>query len=523
MKTLQALRKPLFYLAATAMVLFGVMAIYYSTVLGPWTMVDTVDYFDVARNFSQLRGLVVTRGSGIFRPMTVHPPFYSIVLAPAVLLQLDLLSYVRGLDLLLFAVFSWSILRSTFQLTSSALLTLGIGLWIVTDRAILRNFTAALSEPLYLTLGVLSLSLLYEFINRGKRSLLYLGALLAGLSLLTRYSGAAFLVAGFMIIFIWRINTWGERIKELVVYALIACSPVLLWLASLRWLYPGNTPGRLEGGVNVWQAMTPFRLTFVQGLWDWLGLIKIFQIEDYRLQMIVLVLLFTALGILVFLALRKSTQRPATQSTLLIGSTWVWFTLASIAILLFSYLFIEIPKPWLDERLYSPVQLGLILSCIYMLYLGFRRLTPKWYASLPALAFILLVAGANTPQTLGYAQSLHQTGEGYTSIFWQRSDFTEALQTIPPNRPIVSNDPGAVLFFYGEPAIDLVHAVEKSEYNQIPPAVEEKDAVVIIFERKLNHQLLARYGNKVDAYIEKLTKDLQAQYTGKDFTIYYNP
>jgi len=46
---------------------------------------------------------------------------------------------------------------------------------------------------------------------------------------------------------------------------------------------------------------------------------------------------------------------------------------------------------------------------------------------------------------------------------------------------------------------------------------------VIIFERKLNHQLLARYGAKVDAYVEKLTGNLQTQYTGKDFTIYYNP
>jgi len=30
----------------------------------------------------------------------------------------------------------------------------------------------------------------------------------------------------------------------------------------------------------------------------------------------------------------------------------------------FTYIFVVIPKPWLDQRIFSPIQMGLVLSVI---------------------------------------------------------------------------------------------------------------------------------------------------------------
>src|SRR5688572_26836227 len=191
--------------------LAGSLLIIYSTELGPWTMVDTVDYFDVARNLHNGHGLVLTRIFGLGKPMTIHPPFYSIVLSPAAGSLSDLMQSARVINIILFIVLVLVIILGTYYLTSSALLSISLGLWVVSNHAILRNYTAALSEPLFLTLGLASIYSLCAFIKTNKNWLMVTSALLAGLSLATRYSGAAFLVTGFLTILIWRGATWNKK------------------------------------------------------------------------------------------------------------------------------------------------------------------------------------------------------------------------------------------------------------------------------------------------------------------------
>jgi len=513
---------------AVVIVLVGAFLIRYSTELGPWTMVDTVDYFDVARNLSAGNGLVVTRASGLTRPMTIHPPFYSIVLAPAVILQWDLLDFVRTLNIVLFGALVLIVCLGTYQLTSSALLSIGFGLWMATNRAILRNFTAALSEPLFLTVGFASLYLLGEFIKTNKHWLMFTSALLAGLALLTRYSGIAFLATGLFAILIWQKTDWRAKIKDLASYTLVACSPMLLWLAY-SWIYfPGNVPGRYEWVSNIWQAMSPFRLAFVAGLWEWLGLRLLFSTQEYRTQMFILALVFLALALGTIFALRVSTREknaPLSEPALFGASLWAMFTIASTMMLLLSFIFVMDPKPWLDERLYSPIQIGTVFTTILFAYFCETRLIRGAFRHIPSLAVIALLVVANTPATVTYAQQLHQRGAGYTSRAWKNSTVVPALQYIPPDKTIISNDPGAILFFAGRPAVDLMPIIKQAGHNEIPEILQKSGMALVLFEGKLVSQLRPIYedGDEAEQYIKKLTSNMEAQFQGNNGTIYYTP
>ena len=355
-----------------ALILAGGILIRYSTELGPWTMVDTVDYFDVARNLSAGNGLVVTRASGLTKPMSIHPPLYSMLLAPAVSLRWDLVAFVRIFNILLLAALVLIVCLGTYQLTSSAWLSLCFGLWIVTDRAMLRDYTAALSEPLFLTLGFASLYLISKFIRTRGHWFMITSAILAGSALLTRYSGIAFPATGFFAILIWQKTGWSVKIKNLAFYAVLAASPLLLWLAYSRIFFQGSVPGRYELVSNIWQAMSPFRLNFVTGLWEWLGLRLLFPTQDYRVQLFILLCLFFVIGLGIVFASRiaiHTKNADASQPVLFEASLWAIFTVASILMLLLSFIFVEDPKPWLDERLFSPIQIGMIFTisvvCIF--------------------------------------------------------------------------------------------------------------------------------------------------------------
>jgi hypothetical protein len=509
-------------------VLVGAFLIRYSTDLGPWTMVDTVDYFDVARNLSEGNGLVVTRASGLTRPMTIHPPFYSMVLAPAVLLHLDLLNFVRALNIALFAALVLIVCVGTYQLTSSALISIGFGLWLVTNRAVLRNYTAALSEPLFLTLGVASLYLLAGFIRTNRKWLMLASALLAGLALLTRFSGIAFLATGFFTILLWHKTDWRTKLKNVLAYTIAACSPMLVWLAYCWVFFPGNTPGRYEWVSNIWEVMSPFRLAFVAGLWEWLGMGLVFSTPAYRMQMLILGLVFLALGLGTTFALRVSGRgrdAPPPEPVVFTASLWAIFTFASVAMLLLSFVFVEDPKPWLDERLYSPIQIGTVFTTILLAYFCGSRLSNGAIRYAPPLVLIALLVIANAPATAAYARQLHRAGAGYTSRAWKNSTVVGALQTIPPDKTIISNDPGAILFFAGRPAVDLMPIIRQAPYNEIPDILLQSGTAVVLFEGKLASQLRPIYGNgdEADQYIQKLTSTMQMQFQGNNGTIYYVP
>lgn len=512
------------FIVAILMAVIGGIAIFYSTERGPWTMVDTVDYFDVARNLAHGRGLVMTRPSGFETPMTIHPPFYSIVLALGLMLNIKLLEFVRMLNIILFVALVLVLILGTYRLTFSASLSIGLGVWALTNHAVFRNYTAALAEPLFLTLGFVSIYLILEYVITNKSWLLLTGALLAGLSLATRYSGAAFLVAGFSTILIWKKAAWTKKIKDLIAYTVISSAPILIWVAYLKIGFPGNNPGAYELVGNIWEIMMPFRLAYIQQFWGWLGLNLLFNTENYGVQVLSISFILFILGLAVFFSTRISLREKDNRDVntfIFPGSAWLILALASTAILLFSYIFVYAPKPWLDERLYSPIQMGTVITIIFAVHFCASKLINKPYQSLPVLAIIAIMVTASTPKTIETINKLHNFGEGYTSKSWGDTMLLDTLQNIPPDHRIVTNDTGAIFFFLGRTSVDLMPIIEETETNEVPAIFQEHGVYIVLFERRLSSQLGERYGEDAQKYIQIITGDLLIQYKGSYGAIYF--
>ncbi|MFN8411983.1 MAG: hypothetical protein U0Z26_06310 [Anaerolineales bacterium] len=505
------------------MAVIGSFILYYATTLGPWTMVDTVDYFDVTRNLSHGYGLVITRPSGYDTPMTIHPPLYSIVLTLGLMLNIQLLEFARLLNIFLFVVLILVLILGTYRHIHSIPLSLGLGFWVLTNHAIFKNYTAALSEPLFLTLGFVSIYLIFEYINTTKSWMLIVGALLAGLSLATRYSGAAFLVAGFSSIFLFQKTNWGKKTKDLLIYTLLSCGPILTWIAYLRINFPGSNPGGYERVENIWDVTTPFRLTYIKEFWNWLGLGLVSNDPNYRIQLIIITILLLVLGIAIFLSARVLFRETKSLSNdvILLGTAWSIFAIASTAILLFSYVFVYAPKPWLDERLYSPIQMGTVIAILIAIYYCSSKLISKPYQGIPVLVLVVLMSTASIPNVIHTMNKLHNNGEGYTSKFWNDQNFIDQLQTIPVDQTIITNDPGAIFFFLGQTSVDLIPIIEHTETNVVPSIIQSQGAYVVLFEKRMAYQIRERYGDGAEGYIQKITSNLTVVYKGNIGTIYY--
>jgi hypothetical protein len=80
----------------------GSIAIVYSTRWGPWAYSDSTEYIVSARTFISGRGLGFYAPSGSFERLSLHPPFYSLLLSAFGLLGIDMLAAARWLNVFLF-------------------------------------------------------------------------------------------------------------------------------------------------------------------------------------------------------------------------------------------------------------------------------------------------------------------------------------------------------------------------------------------------------------------------------------
>ncbi len=84
--------------------LMGSIMIYYSTVWGPWVYSDSTEYIVSARNLLQGHGLGLFGASGAFHPLSLHPPFYSLVLSLFGAFGADLVTTARWINVVLFGL-----------------------------------------------------------------------------------------------------------------------------------------------------------------------------------------------------------------------------------------------------------------------------------------------------------------------------------------------------------------------------------------------------------------------------------
>ena len=499
--------------------LVGMVMIFYSTVWGPWVYSDSTEYIVSARNLLQGHGLGLYGPSGAFHPLSLHPPFYSLVLAFFGLFGADLVTTARWIDIFLFGSTILVLGLSIYAFTKSAWLSIISSILFLSMPVVVDVFSGAMSEPLFLFTGLTSLCLIFLFIKSNRTALLFISGAAAGLSMLTRYSGVAFILTGICILLIFEHKPWKKRVFDVLIYGALSCLPTIVWFIWLRLnaLVPRSYPVH----INLGEQFTKFKLAAMEIFWSWIPFTSLLPRYSYNLArnlLVFFILLFLVLFILSVWKTRKNSQKILDSANgLILGIVMLILAMAYLFVLAFSYIYTS-PPPDLISRTFLPVHLAVLLA-IFSLLLFFIRpwKSARWLMIIP-IVFAIGISISYLHDTADIVSRFHQEGAGYTSPAWRNMKLINLVEQLPGNIPIISNESAAVLFFTGRPAYDLSELADQtpqainSRYGDDPgdPAqsvFRENGAALVLFNSRYQ-QFQELYGDQSILRQENLTRGL---------------
>jgi len=457
--------------------LAGCLVIILSTRWGPWAYSDSTEYIVSARTLLAGKGLGIYTPTGTFKPLSLHPPLYPLLLSAFGFLGIEMLDAARWLNVLFFGgtifLASWFVHR----LFHSAWLTVLTGLAVLTMPGLVDVFSGAMTEPLFFLAATLSLGLLaialsarQETLPASSNRLILFSALAASAASLVRYPGIALAAAGLVGLLCFNHAPLKARLRQCLVFGAVSLLPTAAWLA---WVYAQTrtiSSRNFHIPANLWETLTPLRLQFAEVLWGWLPFTQFLPVYSYKLARNLLL----GLGFLFILAAALSIWKQARQDAQSAGKLsplglWVglWFAFIAAYLALLVYTFISTtPTPDIINRTLLPVQFGLLFI---VLPIG-RLITQAWGQPGPTrptqakLRLILPVAAvgaalvfiaSNSQASWQIASAYYRNGGGFTSLAWQHSLTLQALHGLPANIPIISNRAPAVLLLANRPAYDF--------------------------------------------------------------------
>ncbi len=520
--------------------LAGSLLVVYATRWGPWAYSDGVGYLMLARNVLQGVGLGLMRASGEFHPLSLHPPLFPLTLAALGVTGADLIQVARWLNAALFGV---------AIVLGGALVYLGSGRgWLAsaTSFALLFSpqlvylFSGAMSEPMFFVLVLGSLLALQVYLGQRQRLGLLAAGIGTGLAILTRYPGVALLLPGIAAVVARETRGWKAKATDGALYLGLAGAPVFVWLGWVG-LQPGADPPRQWN----WDLThLPSRVKpVIEGvgfaLWDWLPFSGwAGELPTWVKQAVLGILVLAALGLGVLLVLRLRRANLPTwhrDPTVLLGLLLGTFAIAYLGQLTVTYLFsIPVLDPSdIDQRILAPILVVLVLSWFGVADLLRRSFpTRRWLAVVPG-AVLLLYAGWFTPQTWEIAASLNREGAGYTSRTWRNSHTISALQALPAETPIITNESAAVMFWLDRPAYDfkLPASIEPGSAldrfgdgaNELDRIFRDEGATLILFN-SISQQLAGSYGQELaETRLAELTRGLELFAELDDGAVFFYP
>ena len=414
---------------------------------------DSVEFIVAARNLIAGQGLGLISPSGRFMPLRLHPPLYPLVLSALRAAGLESLEAGRWLNIGLMVGLVFLTGFAAFRLTRSLPIALGIAALIGTWAPLIDVFSSALSEPLFLFLGLVSLTLVFRAAGKSGYSLtLAFAGFTAGLAALTRYQGVALLVAGAFYLAMFGGGRSRARVERAAAFLVLATAPLLLWIGLLAIGHETSPSGIVIPGRALWSTLAPVRIALADLFWEWLPLSRLLPDPPYRAK-----LAWVGVGLLVFLgsvvlSLRQAKGRTGTAErapALRVGVLLAGVALAYAGLTAFAYAF-RVPQPDLNGRTLFPISMGMTGAALAALLLGLDSWLPRQTRLLAFSLVLVPFIGLQLPETLALVDRSSQQNGGLSGPGWQTSCTIEALDRLPPDLYLISNETAAILLYRSE-------------------------------------------------------------------------
>ena len=515
--------------------LFGAWLVFYGTALSPWGGADSVEYLVSARNMLRGIGIGYYSPTGIFYWISLHPPFYSIMLGAVSLLGPDLIDAARWLNIVVFVLILGLTGLLFWRYSSSPALSILAGLLIMAFSQMLVMATAAMSEPLFIFLCILHGLLLILYFRTGHMRFLLLAALAAGLSALARYIGIALIGAGAVSVFMFCRGKWFGKFMQSVRYFVLACLPLAAWFG---WSYFGanhSVAGRTSLGLSgILGRLQPFRLAMVGTLWGWMPLQNKLAHIPYREQLAFLGLVVLLTAVLTLFAYRRSSLRTGLQDTrgdLYILGIFGIFSLAYIGFLAFTTAFTSLP-PDINDRMLLPLYVSNVIALLAAFsFWGQSWLSNRqgWLKIVPCLIAALFLF-QYIPESAAFIAGQH-FDPGLRA--WENSAIVKDVEQLPKDTPVISTRPNILLLWADRPAYPLTMDFSQSFLSESGPyGSDPQDPLQKIFSQNgaalvdlndLSPQFIQKYGKDSAERLDLLIKGLVVYRQTPDGTIYFYP
>jgi 4-amino-4-deoxy-L-arabinose transferase-like glycosyltransferase len=532
----QIMRQRVPLIALLLVSLLASALVIYTTHWGAWAGSDSAAYLATARSLASGNGFQVLKPSG--EAAILMPPLYPLLLAGLNLVGISLLESARWLGVVLFGLTILVIGLSFLRLSNSAWLAVPVGALLLSFPVMLRSYSGIMSEAPFLVLTLAGLFLLGNYLSNGSHPWLVGAAITCALAALTRFIGAALLPVALVLLLLLRPTPLKRRLGDIVIFSLIFAIPTFTWLV---W-YAQHAPAAIEIARwdDLWEYLTPVRAGLVNVLWEWLPFQETLPVHRYLYKLATLVLLTTGIfGGTVWVGFRlhaRDLRKWIADRDMRLFTICALFVILYLLVFTLIYLF-RYPPQDVDERTLLPLFPAFVVMIFSMASLIIcsaptDRLQ-RWLSSLP---WLLLVLGLSTylPKSLAMADQIHRTGEGYTHAAWRASQTTRALQELPPDITIISNDTGAILFFTGRMAIEISETNRSEPLRQFirfgddlddsaQALFREGETALVLFYPSFYWQLHELYQDDTERRLEAFVQGLVAYGEFQDGAIYFYP
>ena len=524
-------------LAIVTMAVCGAVVVAHTTALYPRGGRDSVAYIVSARNLLGGDGLGMWMASGRFAPLTHFPPLYPLVLAAAGTMTGDLLLAARWIDILLIGAAILVAAWIAWDATRSGLVAIAVGFLILTSSRLLISFSSAMSEPLFIVLGLLSLGLAIVASRTESRGILLGSALAASLATLTRYAGVGLIPAGALTVALLRPGPWRSRLAWGGLYLAIAFIPLAGWSIVQRAGQGGELPRvlALEAG-NLWELLGPFRGDLATWGWYLIPGSDYFLGADWRIRLLTfaaLILLPLAVVGLAVLRNRDWRRDPELARLVRLSSAAVLFVASYLGGLAAAFLLAS-PRPDIEQRMLLPLQIPIWLAVVATILMLFQLLGHRLWAVGGLLIAMAALVLSQAPGAWSTIEDLHAGNNSLTTPDWRDSAMITFLQGLPPSTGIVTNESALVLLWADRPAYDLPALVpdapRKTSFRRFGDDTGDPievlfrdDRVVLAVFDTISPQLARIYEDAAPARLRAMLEGLDVVYEGPGGTIYSYP
>lgn len=491
----------LLYIFLLILAICGVILIGYATEVGPWAYSDSAAYLATAQNIADGRGPVLQNSRGEYELIPLHAPLYPLAVSLPMALGVSALKSSRWLNAILFGLTIFLAGGSTFSFTRSFWLsTTAAGLILATYEPV-RAFSGAMSEGLFLFLGLASLFVLARSVSdtNPQKWMPLLSGVLSGMAILTRYTGLVLLVVGLVILALFTHGNVKTRLRPIMTFSIPGILLPGLWLVPV-FLSSHSFANRQIGELtNIGSKISIYYQSFFNTLGNWLPFFnRGNHIVSPEQKLIIGSLLIFTLTVIPIYRLNRRKESLNQHGLLIWGLTLLCFTISYIALHLGAFV-TAITQPDVDGRLLVPIYLsGILLLPVIFTYCG-RSIHKQWISNAVFVGLTLLTVWYFHGKMQMYLYDMNHFGDGYTSKRWNENPIFDQIVALETTNSLASNDPGIILFYTGRFPDQLRLSADQKTYLLDLP----EDQGLVLFKIKGEEMIGSFYDSVVTTARER--------------------